>query len=114
VKDQLKSYLGRPWKEYAKTVVMESNIDDFLAPEGWTPWEGNLYLNTLYYAEYANTGPGANLNGRIKWKGYHPNINKNEAAQYTAEQFLKAGPTGRADDWLKATGIPYTIGFEKA
>ena len=114
VRLQFKSYLGRPWKQYARTVVMESNIGDFLAPEGWTPWAGNQFLDTLYYAEYANTGPGANLNGRVKWKGYHPNINKNEATQFTAGQFLKAGPAGRADDWLKATGIPYDIGFAKA
>ena len=29
------SYLGRPWKEYARTVVMESTIGDLIRPEGW-------------------------------------------------------------------------------
>ncbi|KAL2326709.1 hypothetical protein Fmac_025767 [Flemingia macrophylla] len=110
---QIKSYLGRPWKDYSRTVVMESNIGDLIQPEGWTPWDGNLYLDTLYYAEYANTGPGSNVQGRVKWKGYHPNIAKNEAQQFTAGEFLKGGTSGNADDWLKATGVPYAIGFTK-
>ncbi|KAK7356265.1 hypothetical protein VNO80_15533 [Phaseolus coccineus] len=108
-----KSYLGRPWKPFARTVVMESNIGDFIAPEGWNVWDGNLYLDTLYYAEYANTGPGSNIQGRVKWKGYRGNINKNEATQFTTGQFLRGGTTGNADDWLKATGVPYTAGFMK-
>lgn len=114
VRFQFKSYLGRPWKQYAKTVVMESNLGDFINPLGWSPWDGNMFLDTLYYAEHANTGPGSNLNGRVKWKGYHPNINNNEAAQFTPGQFLRAGPAGRAEDWLKETGVPFAIGFAKA
>ncbi|OIW13016.1 hypothetical protein TanjilG_15465 [Lupinus angustifolius] len=113
VRFDFKSYLGRPWKDYARTVIMESNIGDFLNPEGWTPWSGTIFLDTLYYAEYANTGPGSNLSGRVKWKGYHPNIPKDEAARFTAGQFLRAGESGRAEDWLDATGIPYAVGFTK-
>ncbi|MED6120129.1 hypothetical protein PIB30_018156 [Stylosanthes scabra] len=109
----VKSYLGRPWKEYAKTVVMESNIGDLISPDGWTPWSGSQFLNTLYYAEYNNMGPGSNVQGRVKWKGYHPSIDKNQAAQFTVGQFLKAGPSGIADDWLRATGIPFDLGFTK-
>ncbi|CAK8572663.1 unnamed protein product [Lathyrus sativus] len=113
VRHQLKSYLGRPWKDYSRAIVMESNIADAIAPEGWSTWDGtNKFVNTLYYAEYANTGPGANLNGRVKWKSYH-NLDKNAAAQYTAEQFLRAGRGGKAEDWLRATGVPYTLGFGK-
>ncbi|CAJ1969605.1 unnamed protein product [Sphenostylis stenocarpa] len=110
---QVKSYLGRPWKQYSTTVIMESSIGDFIQPEGWAVWSGNLYLNTLYYAEYANSGPGSNLQKRVKWKGYHGSIQKPEATKFTAAQFLKGGPSGNADDWLKATGVPYTVGFIK-
>jgi len=109
-----KSYLGRPWKAFARTIVMESTIGDFITAEGWNVWDGNLYLDTLYYAEYANTGAGSNIQGRVKWKGYRGNINKNEATQFTPGQFLRGGTTGNADDWLKASGVPYAIGFMKA
>ncbi|QCE07150.1 pectinesterase-like [Vigna unguiculata] len=109
----VKSYLGRPWKQFARTIVMESNIGDVIHPDGWTPWDGNLFLDTLYYAEYANSGPGSNLQGRIKWKGYQGGINKNVAQQFTVAQFLRGGTTG-ADDWLKATGVPYAAGFLKS
>ncbi|KAL0388824.1 UNVERIFIED_CONTAM: putative pectinesterase/pectinesterase inhibitor 21 [Sesamum radiatum] len=30
----LKAYLGRPWKELSRTIIMQSLIDGFIAPEG--------------------------------------------------------------------------------
>ncbi|MED6188719.1 hypothetical protein PIB30_088608 [Stylosanthes scabra] len=103
VKAQFKNYLGRPWKEYSRTVVMESEIGDVIHPEGWLPWAGDFALNTLYYAEYANTGPGAKTTERVKWSTYHV-INKQEAAQYTVAQFLKG-------TWVQGTGVPSIQGF---
>ncbi|KAK7379098.1 hypothetical protein VNO80_04551 [Phaseolus coccineus] len=113
VRFQFKSYLGRPWKQYSRTVVMESNIGDFLNPEGWCPWIGENFEDTLYYAEYNNAGPGAAVNGRIKWKGYRGLISREEASQFTAGQFLKAGP-GSGTDWLKALHVPHVLDFAKA
>ncbi|CAK8544461.1 unnamed protein product [Lathyrus sativus] len=110
VRFQIKSYLGRPWKAYSRTVVMESTIGDFLHPEGWIPWAGEHFENTCYYAEYANTGPGADVSKRIKWKGYHV-ISKAEANQFTAAQFLKAGPAS-GTDWIKALRVPHYLGLK--
>ena len=103
VKDTIKSYLGRPWKEFSRTIVMESEIGDFIHPDGWTAWEGNFALDTLYYAEFNNTGPGANTSGRIKWQGYKV-INKEEASKYTVGNFLKG-------TWLQQSGIPTQQGM---
>ncbi|CAJ1969803.1 unnamed protein product, partial [Sphenostylis stenocarpa] len=64
IKDKIGSYLGRPWKEFSRTIVMESEIGDFIHPDGWTAWNGDFALKTLYYAEYGNTGPGATTNMR--------------------------------------------------
>ncbi|KAK4273320.1 hypothetical protein QN277_021746 [Acacia crassicarpa] len=114
VRFKIRSYLGRPWKQYARTVVMESRIGDFIQPEGWTPWAGNAYLNTLYYAEYNNEGPGANVARRVRWPGYKGLISRNEAAQFTAGIFLKGGPTSRAEDWMKPLHVPFDIGLTKA
>lgn len=110
---QTKSYLGRPWKQFSRTVVMESTIGDFLHPEGWCPWAGAYFEDTLYYAEYNNDGPGANVNGRIKWKGYHGLISREEATQFTPAQFLQAGSNG-GTDWLKALHVPHALNLMKA
>jgi len=107
----IKTYLGRPWKAFSMTVVMESTLGDFIQPEGWIPWEGNMYLDTLYYAEFANTGPGADVSKRISWKGYHGLLSKNEAALFTVGQFLKGGTTSRSEDWMKPLHVPFDIGF---
>ncbi|XP_027350403.1 pectinesterase-like [Abrus precatorius] len=113
VRFQIKSYLGRPWKELSTTVVMESTIGDFIHPDGWFPWAGNAFLDTLYYAEYNNDGPGANVSGRVKWKGYRGLISRAEAEQFTAGKFLQAGP-GSGVDWIKSLHVPHALGFVKA
>ncbi|KAI4301582.1 hypothetical protein L6164_034845 [Bauhinia variegata] len=113
VRFQVRSYLGRPWKAYSRTVIMESTIGDFIQPDGWAPWSGNSYLNTLYYAEYNNRGPGAALDRRVRWKGYRGAISRAEANQFTADVFLKGGATG-SSDWLRVTGIPYQLSFTTA
>ena len=111
VRFQIKSYLGRPWKAYSRTVFMESTIGDFIHPDGWVPWAGESFETTLYYAEFNNTGPGANVDKRVKWKGYHGAISKAEATQFTAAEFLKAGPKS-GTDWLKALHVPHFLGFK--
>ncbi|XP_074557748.1 pectinesterase/pectinesterase inhibitor-like [Curcuma longa] len=102
---KIPSYLGRPWKAYSLTVVMESTIGDLIRPEGWMPWDGNLYLNTLYYAEYGNRGPGAGTSGRVNWKGFHV-IDKQTAQKFTVEPFIQGS------QWIKYTGITYFPGLK--
>ncbi|CAJ1940604.1 unnamed protein product [Sphenostylis stenocarpa] len=103
VKDKIRSYLGRPWKEFSRTIVMESEIGDFIHPDGWTAWNGDFALKTLYYAEYGNTGPGATTTSRIKWPGYKV-ISKEEASKYTVGSFLRG-------TWVQGTGVPATQGL---
>ncbi|CAN0920034.1 Putative pectinesterase/pectinesterase inhibitor 28 [Linum grandiflorum] len=100
-----KAYLGRPWKEYSTTIIMNSKLDDLIAPEGWSPWIGDFGLNTLFYAEYQNKGAGAAQDKRVKWKG----IKKLNAAQ--AQKFTPAKLYVEGDAWIKDAGIPYTAGF---
>ncbi|XP_047334163.1 pectinesterase [Impatiens glandulifera] len=88
-KMKYKNYLGRPWKEYSRTIIMQSEIDSLIDPEGWMPWEGDFALKTLYYAEYGNKGPGATTTARVKWAGYKGIITKDIAQKYTAGPFLQ-------------------------
>ncbi|KAE9608196.1 putative pectinesterase [Lupinus albus] len=102
-KDKIKSYLGRPWKEYSRTIVMESEIGDIIHPDGWLPWAGNFALNTLYYAEFNNTGPGSNTNARVNWVGRKV-INKDEATKFTVGSFLNG-------TWINGRGVPAQMGL---
>nr|GMC73008.1 probable pectinesterase/pectinesterase inhibitor 12 [Ipomoea batatas] len=99
----VKSYLGRPWQNYSVTVYIESYIDDFIAPEGWTNWVGDDGLDTLYYGEYQNNGPGSGTENRVGWAGFHV-MDYNDALNYTVSEFI----TG--DEWLDSTSFPYDDG----
>ncbi|RAL43824.1 hypothetical protein DM860_014325 [Cuscuta australis] len=100
------TYLGRPWKEFSRTVIMQSSISDVVHPAGWHEWAGDFALETLVYGEYANTGDGANTAGRVNWKGYKVITNASEAEEYAAEWFIAGGM------WLNGTGFPYTLGLK--
>ncbi|KAL5827923.1 hypothetical protein ACOSQ3_019768 [Xanthoceras sorbifolium] len=101
----VKTYLGRPWKKYSRTVFMKSSLDGLIDPQGWLPWSGNFALSTLYYGEYMNVGSGASTSGRVNWPGYHVIRTATEAGKFTVGNFL-AG-----DSWLPATGVPFDSGL---
>ncbi|XP_027335387.1 pectinesterase 2-like [Abrus precatorius] len=102
VQNSVKTYLGRPWKQYSRTVFMKTNLDSLINPAGWLEWTGNFALSTLYYGEYMNTGPGASTSGRVKWPGYHVITRASEASKFTVGNFI-AG-----NSWLPATKVPFT------
>ncbi|KAL9261631.1 putative pectinesterase/pectinesterase inhibitor 41 [Drosera capensis] len=100
----INTYLGRPWKQYSRTVYIQSDMGDVIDPAGWTEWNGTFALDTLYYGEFNNHGPGANTNNRVDWQGYH-NMNVTDANNYTVSGFLLG------DNWLPLTGAPYFSGL---
>ncbi|PIN21744.1 Pectinesterase [Handroanthus impetiginosus] len=100
-----KSYLGRPWKKYSRTVFMKCTIDGLIDPAGWLPWSGDFGLSTLYYGEYMNTGSGASTSGRVKWPGFHVITNAAVARKFSVGNFL-AG-----DSWIPSAGVPFTSGL---
>ncbi|PRQ47131.1 putative pectinesterase [Rosa chinensis] len=106
VKHSYSSYLGRPWKAYARAVVMQSNIDDVIAPRGWVEWPeaGGSSLKSLYFAEFANMGPGAGVAQRVQWPGFHV-IGADIAVEYTVGNFI--GGTS----WLPSTGVAFVSGL---
>ncbi|XP_019163431.1 PREDICTED: pectinesterase-like [Ipomoea nil] len=102
----IKVFLGRPWKEFSRTLIMFTFIDDIVVPEGWSIWQGTMYLDTCWYAEYQNRGPGASTDKRVKWKGYKRNISPEVAKQFTPGPFLMAD-----EQWLGRAQIPFSPGF---
>lgn len=105
VLSSVKTYLGRPWKEYSRTVFLQSYLDTLVDPAGWLEWDGNFALKTLYYGEYKNTGPGSSTSGRVNWGGYHVITSSSEASKFTVGNFI-AGSS-----WLPATNVPFTAGL---
>ncbi|CAA7024729.1 unnamed protein product [Microthlaspi erraticum] len=104
VKETSKAYLGRPWKEFSKTIIMNSYIPDFVSPEGWQPWNGNFGLDTLFYSEVRNTGPGAPVANRVTWKGIKK-LTEEEIIGFTPAQYIQG------DEWIPGKGVPYTPGL---
>ncbi|KAK4489442.1 hypothetical protein RD792_005251 [Penstemon davidsonii] len=102
----VKTYLGRPWQQYSRTVIMKTFIDNLVTPEGWSLWQNsNFALSTLYYGEYQNFGPAASVSNRVKWPGYHVITSPNVASRFTVSSLI----AGRS--WLPSTGVPYTAGL---
>ncbi|KAJ8774029.1 hypothetical protein K2173_009460 [Erythroxylum novogranatense] len=96
------TYLGRPWKEYSTTVIMQSDIGGFLQPLGWTPWVTNVDPpTTIFYAEYLNTGPGSDVSKRVKWAGYKSTLTVDAAGKYTVQSFIQG------DEWLPIGIVKY-------
>ncbi|PKA57701.1 Pectinesterase 3 [Apostasia shenzhenica] len=105
VLSQFQTYLGRPWKKYSRTVILQSFLDSLIDPAGWLEWNGSFALDTLFYGEYQNRGPGANTTARVKWPGYRVITSAAEAMKFTVGDFIQG------DQWLKGYGIPYTSGL---
>ncbi|KAF5731428.1 pectinesterase-like [Tripterygium wilfordii] len=105
VKTSFKTYLGRPWKEYSRTVIMRCYIDDSVEPAGWLEWNSTFALSTLYYGEYMNRGPGSNTSARVTWPGYRVINSSIEANQFTVEPFIQG------NEWLNSTDIPFYPGL---
>ncbi|KAF8387669.1 hypothetical protein HHK36_026323 [Tetracentron sinense] len=99
---QVETYLGRPWKKFSRTIVLQSQLDGIINPRGWSEWEGRASgLDTLYYGEYQNRGPGADTKDRVKWPGYRILTSSTEAAKFTVREFIQG------NTWIPLTGIPF-------
>jgi pectinesterase len=89
-----KVYLGRPWRPYAKTVFINTDMGSHILPVGWDNWRNAENEKTAYYAEYHSTGDGANTNDRAKWS---KQLLKKEAKKYTLQNISIMEMNGSLD-----------------
>ena len=80
-----KVYLGRPWRENAKTVFINTEMGKHILPEGWHVWNNNDNHKTTFYAEYGSTGPGFVKDKRVPWS---KQLTKKEAKKYTLKNIF--------------------------
>lgn len=62
-----KVYLGRPWRNYARTVFIGCELGAHIRPEGWQNWGRKEAESSTFYAEYKNTGAGYTPDKRVGW-----------------------------------------------
>ncbi|OIT05174.1 PREDICTED: pectinesterase/pectinesterase inhibitor PPE8B-like [Nicotiana attenuata] len=93
------AYLGRPWGNFSRTVVIQSYIDHFINPKGWIEFI-NGSLVQPFYLEYENRGPGAITEGRVKWASVtrDPDV----ASNFTVRHFIGG------DKWIPAD-VPHYL-----
>lgn len=77
--------LGRPWTPYASVSYLRCEIGSHIGAEGWNNWRNPANESTARYAEYKNTGPGAQKEGRVKWIRQ---LTDEEASQFTLKNIF--------------------------
>jgi pectinesterase len=93
--------LGRPWRPYSRVVYIDTELPADVVPEGWNAWGKTPSTPLAFYAEFHDSGPGANAAGRATWSHQ---LTARQAAQFEPRAFL-AG----ADHWdpiAAATKLP--------
>ncbi|KAL1292222.1 hypothetical protein AAHE18_20G255400 [Arachis hypogaea] len=61
------TFLGRPWRPYAKVLFYNTSMANIIQPAGWDLWDSSQHENNIMFAEYGNFGPGSNTSKRVNW-----------------------------------------------
>ena len=93
---EVRTYLGRPWRNYASTVFLNTEMSEVVRSEGWHNWKKPEVERTARYAEFKSTGPGANLQARASWARQ---LTSEEARTITLKKVL-----GGSDGWNPKAG----------
>lgn len=75
--------LGRPWRAYSTVTFFDTEIQEEIAPEGWSDWDGRLATAT--YHEYDSHGQGVDGGHRIVSS---PPLTPEERASLTPQALL--------------------------
>jgi len=88
-----KVYLGRPWRPYASVVFLNTEMGSHIDPAGWREWHpGETHsIETVFYAEYNSTGPGAQHDQRDPHTHF---LTPEQASQFAPSVFLRG-----TDNW---------------
>lgn len=79
-------YLGRPWRNFAQSVFINSDFGNHISPKGWDNWNKKEAEKTTFFGEFGNTGKGADLSGRVSWS---KKLSEKEALKFTKHNVLK-------------------------
>lgn len=60
-------YLGRAWGPYSRAIYSYCDIDDIIAPAGWSDWGHPERQITAVFGEFQCRGKGAATSRRVPW-----------------------------------------------
>lgn len=86
-----KVYLGRPWRPYAKTVFIRTEMGNHIVKQGWDNWRNPANESTVLYAEYKSYGAGADSSSRAKWSRQ---LSKKELKKYIVKNIFNGWQPG--------------------
>lgn len=78
-------FLGRPWRIFAKTVLLDCKLGKHIAAAGWDNWSKPDAEHSTFYAEYNSIGEGSNTKKRVKWSRQ---LTKSQAKRYSLKHCL--------------------------
>jgi pectinesterase len=83
---EVKTYLGRPWRDFASVIFLHAQMSDVVRAVGWHNWDKPTREKTSRYSEFKSTGPGAQKDARVSWSRQ---LTAAEARTVTAERVLR-------------------------
>ena len=86
-----KTFLGRPWRDFAAAAFLNTKMSEVVRPEGWDNWGKPERERTTRYAEFGSSGPGGATAKRVKWA---KPLTASEAAEFSVKAVLSG-----ADGW---------------
>ncbi len=100
-----KLFLGRPWRAFSKTAFIRCELPKQITPEGWNNWGNPENEKTVFYAEYKNTGEGADFSKRVSWA---KQLTDKEAKEYSLGNiFFNANAPQEASWFKQAAAKPF-------
>ncbi|RHZ64300.1 uncharacterized protein CDV56_108630 [Aspergillus thermomutatus] len=88
------SYLGRPWRDYARVVFQETYLGNNIAAAGWSTWSTSTpNTDHVTFAEYENYGPGS-----VSQEGPRANFSQQLTAPISVRSIL--GETFEDEWWV--------------
>ncbi len=71
-----------------KVVFIKCELGAQIVPAGWSNWSGTQRDKTAYYAEYGNTGPGADVSQQ---SGLEPSAHKRGSSKIYCKKYSYSG-----------------------
>ncbi|KAL6976355.1 pectinesterase, partial [Sarracenia purpurea var. burkii] len=88
------TYLGRPWRQYARVIFYNSSLSNVVVPQGWNAWgnaDGREYM--LTFSEYDCYGTGSSMANRVKWEA---KLSNDMLSWLTSTSFIDG------DGWIRS------------